>query len=85
MVSRFTTKCIWGEDISINEIDFDLINESLLDGLEKEDQEYLKIELDEVIFVVQNLNQNEIRFVENRIKNYLKLILRCSLIVCVKK
>lgn len=85
LVSRFTTKCIWGEDISINEIDFDLIDERYLDGLEKEDQEYLQTELDEIIFVIENLNQNEIYLIGERTKNYLKLVLRCSFNCVCKK
>ena len=85
LVSRFITKCIWGDDVSLDTINFDLIDERFLDGLEKEDQDYLKKSIDEIIFVVENLKQNEIDFIEERIKDYLKLILRCAFNCICKK
>lgn len=85
LISRFMTKCVWGEDISLENINFDLIDKHILDGLEKEDQKYLKNTLNELIFVVENLKQDEIFFVQEKIKNHLKLILRCSFNSICKK
>jgi len=40
-LERFPIKCIWGEDLSLHRLDFDLITNECLDGTEKEDCKYL--------------------------------------------
>lgn len=76
--SRFMNRCIWGEDLSIDKLDFRLIDEKLLDGLEKEDQEVLKENRDEILKLLEYINEDQLSFFEYKIKHYLKLLLRCA-------
>lgn len=76
--SRFMNRCIWGEDLSIDKLDFNLVNEKLLDGLEKEDQEVLKENRDEILKLLKYIDENQLCFAESKIKHYLKLLLRCA-------
>ena len=73
----FTNKCVWGTDLSISKLDFNLIHSGILDGLESEDHQYLRKSLNEILLFLEYIPDNQIFIIENKIRSYLKLLLRC--------
>jgi len=84
--SRFISKCIWGsEDLSLNELNFDSISPKILDGLETEDHIFLKEEYDKILNIIEYFTKDQIIILEEKLKSYVKIILRCCFSTVCKK
>ncbi len=77
-LERFVVKCIWGEDLSLHKIDFDLITNECLDGTERSDCQYLLDRLNDTMRAVETIDiVGDYEWMVNGPK-YLKSLIRCA-------
>ena len=84
LLNNFIQKCIWGQNISISRLNFDLITNKVLDGMELDDIEYLRrsfFKVSSFFTISDKLDEHQIKLVQS----YIKLLLRCCFNSVCKK
>lgn len=85
LLNNFIQKCIWGEDISYNRLNFDLITNNVLDGMELDDCHYLTDNLFEILAMISTIEELDDREWDQELRTYIKLLLRCCFNSICKK
>lgn len=75
---RFISRFLWGKDLSLDKLDFNLVNESVLDGLEEEDHSILRKSREELILFTRYLDKERMQIIKKKIQNYANLLIRCA-------